>query len=339
MAIDISVFTDLDAVEADADGALDRSRQANLFDRLAWYRLLRDHCPLPGTLLVLRARNENGAAWLFLLDQGRQAAAFANWYSFDTGPITSGVADSTLVEALAHHLRTVRRYRTVTLLPLGRDRLAATIAPFRAAGWIGLSREATANWTLAPSRDWQSYIDNRPSRLRNILRRKLKMIDLSIMIERHFSEEVWQSYERIYASSWKPREGSPAFLKALARQESDAGTLRLGLALDGEEPLAAQLWLVENGTATIHKLAHVETRRRNSPGTILTAAMFRHAIEQDKVARIDFGTGDDAYKTDWMDQRQPLYRLCLFNPATAQGLLGAVRESLSTVRAVIRRAR
>ena len=90
---------------------------------------------------------------------------------------------------------------------------------------------------------------------------------------------------------------------------------------------------------SIHKLAHVEAKRGQSPGTILTAAMFRHVIERDEVRQIDFGTGNDLYKADWMDQSRQLHRLSLFNPRTATGLIGAARESLSSARAAIRRAR
>ena len=72
---------------------------------------------------------------------------------------------------------------------------------------------------------------------------------------------AWADYEAVYAASWKPEEGSPAFLRALAEQEGAAGTLRLGIARRGGRPVAAQLWTVESGVATIHKLAYVEDER------------------------------------------------------------------------------
>jgi hypothetical protein len=33
--------------------------------------------------------------------------------------------------------------------------------------------------------------------------------------------------------------------------------------------------------------------------------MFAHVIDVDRVAAIDFGTGDDPYKADWMDHTRP----------------------------------
>ena len=54
----------------------------------------------------------------------------------------------------------------------------------------------------------------------------------------------------------------------------------------------------------------------------------------DGVARIDFGTGDEPYKADWMDAAAPLYRLDAWNPMAPDGLAGA---GLATARALVRR--
>jgi CelD/BcsL family acetyltransferase involved in cellulose biosynthesis len=337
MAIDVAAFTDLEAVAADAGVALDRAQQSRLFDRIDWYRLLAAHCPLPGTPLILRARDGEGAAWLFLTRQSRRANAFANWYSLETGPITHGLIKPALIAALARHLLSVEKLTGVTLAPLGEDKAKLAQAAFREAGWIARSVQTTTNWSIAlPGVDWATYFSARPRRLQNTLKRKLKH-DIRIDISNKFSNDSWDFYEQVYKASWKSEEGSPAFLRALAAAEGHAGHLRLGLAYDGSTLVAAQFWLVENGEATIHKLAHVEARRGRSPGTVLTAAMFRHVIEQDKVRRIDFGTGDDAYKADWMDQQRPLFTVSFHNPRTAAGLLGAARERLSAARAAFRR--
>jgi CelD/BcsL family acetyltransferase involved in cellulose biosynthesis len=54
------------------------------------------------------------------------------------------------------------------------------------------------------------------------------------------------------------------------------------------------------------------------------------------VSRIDYGTGDDGYKRDWMGERATLWRLEAFNPASPRGLAGAARAGLS---ALVRRLR
>src|SRR3546814_14885567 len=100
------------------------------------------------------------------------------------------------------------------------------------------------------------------------------------------------------AASWKPEEGHPALLRAFAEAEGAGGRLRMGIARIEGVPVAAQYWTVEDGTAFIHKLAHVEDSLKASPGTLLSAALFRHVIEIDGVKRVDFGPGNNAYKRE-----------------------------------------
>ena len=81
------------------------------------------------------------------------------------------------------------------------------------------------------------------------------------------------------------------------------------------QPVAAQFWTVEAGTAFIHKLAYVEEAKPLSPGTTLTAALMEQVIDRDGVTLVDFGTGDDPYKRDWMEVQRPRYALAAMNPA------------------------
>ncbi|MEA3029969.1 MAG: hypothetical protein QOG13_1294, partial [Sphingomonadales bacterium] len=54
MTVNIALYDDLDAVAADAGGALDRAAQPSLFGRLDWFRLIHDFCPPKGKLAALR---------------------------------------------------------------------------------------------------------------------------------------------------------------------------------------------------------------------------------------------------------------------------------------------
>ena len=324
-------YDDWDAVRLAAGGALDRARRDSLFDRLSWFRLIADHAPPPGKLLALRAGGDRNA-WLLLTIEGRCARAYANWYSLRFGAIGG---DAPLLEALARSLRARRpAIERVELYPLAAgDPLPAA---FGAAGWLTSVQAASTSWQIdTKNMDFDAYWATRGSRLRNTAKRKTKAASLEIVLHTRFDPEAWSAYEAVYARSWKPAEGSPAFLRALAEQEGAAGTLRLGIASKDGKPIAAQLWLIESGVATIHKLAYVEEARDLSPGTILSVAMFRHALDIDKVERIDFGTGDDGYKADWMDRSEPLNRMIAFNPSTPGGWAGAARSKASEL---VRRA-
>ena len=132
--------------------------------------------------------------------------------------------------------------------------------------------------------DFETYWAARPGQLQNTAKRRGKTAGLDIEIHDRFDEAAWADYEAVYRASWKPEEGSFPFLRALAEQEGAAGTLRLGVARKNGRPVAVQLWLVENGEATIHKLAYAEDAKAMSPGTLLGVEMFRRALDVDRVA-------------------------------------------------------
>lgn len=334
MAAEVKLFDCLEAVTEDAAGMLDRAATLSLFDRLAWFRLTLAHCPPPGRLLVARAAEGQARAWLFLAEDKGAARALASWYTLDFGAIVQRAdpaQERTLLAALATKLRSAPpRLGRIELAPLSRP--AALEAALRQAGWLVRPNAATTNWRVRVAGvTFDEYWAHRPGRLRETVRRHAARAALETVVYRCFDATAWAEYEQVYAASWKPEEGSRAFLRDLAVTEGAAGTLRLGIARKDGIAVAAQLWLVENGTATIHKLAHVEAARVLSPGTLLSAAMFRHVIDGDTPEWIDFGTGDDAYKADWMDERRTLYRIEAFNPASLAGLAAAAHTGLGSL--------
>lgn len=322
--VNLTLFGDLDAVEQDAGGALDRVSQSCLHDRLSWFRLLERHCPPKGKLQAVRADQDGRRAWLFLARAGSSAYSYTTWYSLRFGLI----GDDALAPEIALFLRD-RRLSRVELAPVEDPDVIASA--FRAAGWTVAVEPAFGNWIARTENGFDEYWSRRPGQLRSTARRKAKATALDIVIHDRFDPAAWDDYEFVYRSSWKPVEGSFPFLRALAEQEGAAGTLRLGLAYHEGRPVAAQLWLVEGGVATIHKLAYAEDSKAMSPGTVLGEAMFRRAIDQDRVTLIDYGTGDDAYKRDWMDERRQLWRIVARNPRSLRGLAGIVRQRVSAL--------
>ena len=332
MSVNIALFEDLETVAADAAGALDRAALPSLFARLDWFRLIRDHCPPEGKLVALRARDGGRAAWLFVAADGRTARAYAAWYSLRFDSV--GDRDSDVMTPLAAALRDggIAKVELAPIADPGPLRDA-----FAGAGWRVVVTEKTGNWRIATAgMDFETYWAGRPAQLRNTAKRRGKSAGLEIEIYDRFDERAWADYEAVYRASWKPDEGSFPFLRALAEQEGAAGTLRLGVARKDGRPVAVQLWLVENEEATIHKLAYAEDAKALSPGTLLGMAMFRRALDEDRVAAIDYGTGDDGYKKDWMAERRVLWRIDAYNPRTLRGLLGLGRARAS---ALVRRMR
>ena len=279
------------------------------FDRLAWWTMLADHCGLAPTLAV--ARDGVDIAVLPLAGAPPHMRQLSNWYTFRFRPIVSPGADArALLTAIAADLSAKARRLTLSGLP--EDDASLVQAAFGKAGWLVLREQCDVNHILTlAGRDWATYLAGRPGKLRTTLKRKSGKVVAQVLTR--FDAATWAQYEAIYAESWKPEEGSPAFLRAFAEAEGTAGRLRLGVAHAADDPqgpaLAAQMWTVEGGTAFIHKLAHRESAKALSPGSVLSAALFRHVIDEDRVATIDFGTGDDPYKRDWMEEVRSRWRL------------------------------
>jgi hypothetical protein len=246
----------------------------------------------------------------------------------------SGNNAEAAVGELRRGLRKARISR-LSLSPLGAD--DPLPSALKRSGWTTRLSETSVNWRVRTAgMSFADYWASRPSQLRNTVKRRARAAQLHIRIHDAFDEEAWSHYEDVYRASWKQAEGSPAFMRALAQSEGEAGTLRLGLAYREGQPVAAQFWLVENGVATIHKLAYREDARQYSPGTILSVEMFRRAIDIDRVELIDFGTGGDGYKADWMSEAEPLYTLTAYDMRSFGGLSGLAGSLLSKL---VRRVR
>ncbi len=274
---------------------------------------------------------------MFLAERANgSAVGLASWYTLAFRPIVTGATTAgfaqPLLTALADNLRP--RLSSIALDHVPEADAAAVQRAFHAAGWVAAVQPQVANWSIDVSgKTFAEYWAERPGQLRSTAKRKAAKIDLKIEILTQFDDTAWAAYEDIYAHSWKPHEGSLAFLRAMAEEKGAADALRLGLAtLDGR-PVAAQLWTLSHGHAIIHKLAHREDVAELSPGTILSKAMFEHVIDQDRVMTIDFGTGDDRYKADWMSTRVMRMRVDLYNPRKAAGLFGATKAGLRALAA------
>lgn len=326
-------YRTLSEVRSAIGGRMDRAHIDSLFDRLDWFETLHPLCLGDTPLRVFQQTEDACEAWLFLLaPSARRLTALANWYSFAWSPIFLGAPDTRqqarLLENIARHL--LRDQAQINLYPLALP--GSLIGAFRRAGWFAVQRPMGGRYLLhVDGRDFTSYWAQRPGRLRNQVRRKARLGRYDLSIHDKLTDTLWQDYVDVQAHSWKAPEPGLNFLRTMAQRESDAGTLRLGFArLDGRA-VATQLWTVEHGTALIHKLAHDSTQDEGSPGTLLSHAMFAHAIDQDRVATIDYGTGDNDYKREWMDERIPLHQIDLFNPRRASSWIPAARTCISAL--------
>ncbi len=286
------------------------------FDRAEWFALLANAGGK--TPFVAIARDNSGAAALALTQGNQGLEQLSNWYAFTWRPLFEGVKDTAKVRAIAEGLKAHTHRVTFTPVPNEDSSAAMLASAFADAGWKVSQERCDSNHILeVAGRNYADYLAGRPGQLRTTLKRKAKKVDVRIV--NHFDADIWAGYEAIYAESWKPEEGDPALLRRFAEEEGAAGRIRFGVAAHDGRPVAAQFWTLEAGTAFIHKLAHLESHKNLSAGTTLTAALFERVIDEDQATLIDFGTGNDRYKADWMEQIRPRYRIdCLnvSNPRT-----------------------
>ncbi len=281
------------------------------FERAEWFHLLVEAGLKP---LIVIAKEDDRSAALVLKAGTGHLTPLCNWYSFtwrERAPL-GDLGDRLLLE-IARSLKA--RGHRVTLEPIPDENGSATrlAKAFKAAGWMVASEPCDLNHILhVRGRSFAEYWAERPGKMRTTLKRKAKKVRVEILDT--FDKAAWTNYEAIYAASWKPEEDEPGMLREFARAEGNAGRLRLGLAYEGETAVAAQCWTVENGCAYIHKLAHLESRKQLSAGTTLTAALFERVIDQDQVELVDFGTGDQLYKADWMGETRHRYRVDCLDP-------------------------
>lgn len=331
------------------------------FSSLDWFLLLANH-GLPATrealFLQVAAAGSDSPPQLLLPLQAparggplrlRRQASLASFYSpvFEL-PAREGGVEPAAYRALAAGLRRqVPAVDVLDLEPLAEedphaDRLAQAL---RDEGFFVTSYARFGNWVLfTEGRTFDDYLAGRPGALRNTLRRKRRALERAgaarFAVFRH-PEEVARAvadYQAVYARSWKRPEPYPDFVPGLMDLAARRGWLRCGVLYLDDRPAAVQLWLIAGAAAYIFKLAYDPDFAQYSPGTLLSAHMFREAIDGDSVGFIDYLIGDDEYKRLWMERRRTRYGVLAANPGTLGGRWVIARERLGALVRPVRAA-
>jgi CelD/BcsL family acetyltransferase involved in cellulose biosynthesis len=229
-------------------------------------------------------------------------------------------------------------------LPAEWEGLVDFEAGVRRAGLLVLRFDHFGNWYEdVGGLDWSAFLLGRAGALRETIKRRLRRAErlpgarFELFSRPEQMDRAADAFESVYRRSWKEAEPFPTFNVALMRAMAEIGLLRFGVWSVGPEPVAVQVWVVKDGQALVLKLAHDEAFKAHSPGTVLTALMLRHLLDEEHVARIDFGRGDDAYKQGWATGRRQRIGVLLVNPWRAAGAAALLRHVAGRVRAAMRR--
>ncbi|MCB1705699.1 MAG: GNAT family N-acetyltransferase [Halioglobus sp.] len=297
-----------------------------------------DNCD-QAILYIARSGPDNFVACpLKISSPHKRGSALSTFYTSSYCPIVNSEDPEDLFQALFRHLARTERISSLTLAPMAADTPEFRLMrdALSRAGWKGRHEFfCFGNWIHdIDAHSYQSYLASRPSKLRNTLARKTKKFladdrgSLEIVQGGDKLEGAIERYVTVYNNSWKVEEPYPDFVPGLLRLAAARGWLRLGIASYDRQPVASQIWLVCERTAYIFKLAYHEDYKALSPGTVLTAHMMQWAIEEDGIDRIDYLSGDDAYKSDWMSVRREQHGLAAYNPRTPHGLVQLTAHTL-----------
>ncbi len=193
------------------------------------------------------------------------------------------------------------------------------------------------NWILrVQGQSYEDYMAARPAKLRNTISRKKRKLEREHGYEiRLFTgDEVprkMSDYYAVYSASWKANEQYEGFVDDMVAGFSKAGWSRLAILYIKGQPAAAQLWLVHHGKASIFRLSYDKAWKQYSPGSILTSFLMEYVIDTDKVDEIDFLTGNDTYKQDWMSDRRERFALSCVKRVRPAGRYEQFVESLKSM--------
>ncbi|MFA9438803.1 GNAT family N-acetyltransferase [Uliginosibacterium sp. sgz301328] len=331
----------------------DAEARRNPFMCAAWMRLFVQHIATGAWSFFAPVADDGRSLMLFYSDDGRRTwHAVANYYTSLHSPLVStldaGAARQRAITALVEQIATYRpRPAILDLAPLDEDdgdtqSLRQALA---ARGWLTRQYDRFGNWYLpCKGVSFSDYMAARDSQTRNTWTRKKKQFAangearLEIVQAPADVPRAMDAYERIYALSWKQPEPYAGFVRDWAMACAQHGWLRLGLAWQGDVPIAAQFWFTLHGRASIFKLAYDQEYARLSAGTVLSAHLFEYALDHDRVSEIDYLTGDDPYKRSWMGARRQRIGLVACNPMTLRGIAAGAREMAGQMRQRLRRS-
>lgn len=267
-------------------------------------------------------------------------SSLSNYYSpiFDLIFVSEKISRKEAIAALFEGFREeFRRYDIVDIFPLYSD--AAEDFKSQTMAWhlrpaIYLK---SGNW-MHSFTDETSFYNGLSHKIKNTIKRKTNKLNREKGFSFHYYTEPEElqsgisEYEMIYDKSWKESEPFPSFIRQFVESFGSIKSIRLGSLKIDDVAVAAQIWIINKNEAYIYKLAYDPKFKNYSVGTILTNEMCKKCIQEENVTLIDFLTGDDKFKKDWMLERRNLVGVQWANMTTFRGLLAYLANTFSSIK-------
>ena len=356
--MEVRRYDSLEALPESYEALFRTAEKESFFNSALWYRVLLATTASPGQEQRFYGLEESGSgrpqALLPAIGMPRQRGLYGsrllsgchNVYTLRFSPlIAEYVPDRRKVvhELVGALLRDRPRWDAVSLRMLDRDSevFGYLLEAFDSCGLVTEPYFQFGNWYEdIAGRCFDDYIADRGKRVKKTLawktRRFARRADTSCEIYNGGEgvERAITAFKTVYEASWKEPELHPDFSDRLMRSCAEHGCLRLGNLFLGGAPVASWLFIVSNATAIGYKTAYDPKAPSNlSVGAVVTYNLMQYLIDEEKVSRIDFGIGDEAYKTQWLTTRRELWGIMAYNRHTPRGaMLGAMMRGRTWAR-------
>ena len=268
----------------------------------------------------------------------RSLSSFTNFYSLDFEPLFA--PDLQDREACLRQLfmgiaESRPRWTNIRLEALDNQAplFAETLRALKSAGFVACPYFHFGNWfepvTGRTYADYAAALSKNNRRHTRVFDRHPEMT-IEIFQGMDHLERAISDYEAVYAESWKEPEQYPGFIGRLIRTSAALGVLRLGILYVDGKPAAAEIYLLAGGKAISFKSSYDQAFSKLGVGKVLGLELTKHLFDVEEVDEIDFGSGDDSYKSVWMSSRRERWGIHAFDPRTLPGLRGAIREQAGT---------
>jgi len=300
----------------------------SVFFSREWFETLTTHITNQEQKLLLACVLDDGnndkdkvlAILPLLTNVNREWTSFCHTYSSLYSILCGKNQQQEIINCLCLGLKDLP-FDYLTLAPIAEDdnKLKNLQQSMEAAGLSCYRNHKAYNWfhripIQEQKQTFANYMADRPSKVRNTIARKQRKLEREhdYQIRLYIDNDVEQAlsdYHDIYRVSWKANEQYQALVEGVIQRFLDRAWPRLAImSIDGK-PIAAQLWFVVESKASIFRLVYDETWKQYSPGSILMNYLLEYVIDTDKVKEIDFLSGNDGYKKDWMSERRERFSL------------------------------
>jgi len=294
-------------------------KNKNLFKKMTWFDLLQKHISCDGREVIYYCvldETQNIQAIFPLIKtygkdrKGYSLSSLANYYSMEYEPYFCKKTRNCQKEIsiFVDYLATEEKGWThLSLFPMDAGKLSTLYLKEALQKYFKLTHSLShKNWVYEnTAKNFREYLSASPSRIKDIARKERRLnreheVSFKLWSDKTNIEEGITDYFNVYHQSWKDEEHYKGFIPDLMRLCATEKTLRLGILYVDNIATAAQFNIFHGTTTLIYKLSYHEDYKHLSTGAILSLKMMQQAFDQDHSTEIDYGSGNDPYKREWM---------------------------------------